>query len=42
MLPDRADVISLVMGETDVNVKMHGMRYEEANPDRWWTTPVGA
>jgi uncharacterized SAM-binding protein YcdF (DUF218 family) len=26
------------MGGTGVEVEMHGTRYEEADPDRWWTT----
>jgi uncharacterized SAM-binding protein YcdF (DUF218 family) len=26
------------MGGTGVEVEMHGTRYENANPDRWWTT----
>jgi uncharacterized SAM-binding protein YcdF (DUF218 family) len=26
------------MGGTGVDVEMHGTRYEEVSPDRWWTT----
>jgi uncharacterized SAM-binding protein YcdF (DUF218 family) len=26
------------MGGTGVEVEMHGTRYEDVNPDRWWTT----
>jgi uncharacterized SAM-binding protein YcdF (DUF218 family) len=26
------------MGGTGVEVEMHGTRYEEVSPDRWWTT----
>lgn len=26
------------MGGTGVEIEMHGTRYEEVNPDRWWTT----
>ena len=26
------------MDGTDVQIEMHGTRYEEVHPDRWWTT----